>query len=48
MILVAEDRVHGNAVTQADIEDFQVCIAVNDLHEVRAVGPQFTWTKSGC
>lgn len=45
-ILSSDDRFQGNPVTQSDIEDFQHCIQHNELQEIRAIGPQFTWTNN--
>lgn len=41
-----EDRANGNVVTQAEVEDFRRCVEDNELQEVRAVGPQFTWCNN--
>lgn len=46
VVLICEDGANGNSVTLFDIEDFQRCIQENELHEVRAIGPHFTWTNN--
>lgn len=45
-ILSAEDRFQGSIVHAAEVEDFQACIEANDLKEIKAIGPQFTWTNN--
>lgn len=46
VVLSTDDRFQGNPVSAMDIEDFQKCILENELQEVRAEGPQFTWTNN--
>lgn len=45
-VLQGDDRVNGNAVTCAEVEDFKCCVDENELFEVRAVGPHFTWSNN--
>lgn len=38
VVLSCEDRMQGNPMTLADVEDFQQSLQVTELQEVRAVG----------
>lgn len=45
-VLQATDRFQENAVTAAEMLDFQQFVSGNAMQEVRSVGAQYTWTNN--
>ncbi|XP_013447034.2 uncharacterized protein [Medicago truncatula] len=45
-VLLVDDRLNGNLVTQQEIQDFADCMLTNNLSEVRTIGDYYTWCNN--
>ena len=45
-VLLVDDRLNGNPVTQHEIQDIADCLLRNSLAEVRTIGDYYTWCNN--
>jgi len=45
-VLLVDDKLNGNLVTQEEIQDFANCLLLNNLSEVRTIGDYYTWCSN--
>lgn len=45
-VLLYDDRLHGNPITQLEVQDFENCLNHNNLACVKTVGDYYTWCNN--
>jgi len=45
LVLSKDDRMGGNAVTDHEVQELNLLLEVCDLHELRSMGPYYSWTN---